>query len=293
MATKKDIVVCAGEGQPTLKCTGSKLITDFYPSFDMWGKGHTRYCKKCLDKIYDYYYKNSNENDKVALYHTLVQENTPFITEVYDKLSVNMPKVTINKYLTEISKRTQKQTMWSDFSASYFKLVDNTSFEDQEQMKELVKKWGDQCSKAEYEFLEETFRRYTNEDDEEDLSPQRVDLIRDLCNYRLILRKINDSTYDGDLSQEKCQSQIASLLKTLKLDNFEVKKKKSDVEQLLEYRIWEIENTKPAELFDKEEYKDFFDIHKDWGKDILRCVKNLLIGSKEYPKITRDNSDKY
>jgi hypothetical protein len=49
-------------------------------------------------------------------------------------------------------------------------------------MKELSKKWGDQCSKAEYEFLEETFKRYTDEDDEEDLSPQRVDLIRDLCN---------------------------------------------------------------------------------------------------------------
>ena len=287
MATKKDLITCAGEGQSLLKCTGNKTESDFYSTFNMWGNGHSRYCKKCLDKIYDYYYKNSNENDKVALYHTLVQENTPFITEVYDKLSVNMPKVTVNKYLTEINKRTQKQTMWSDFSASDFKLVDNTSFEDQEEMKKLSKKWGDQC-----EFLEETFKRYTNDDDEEDLSPQRVDLIRDLCNYRLILRKINDSTYDGDMTQEKVQSQIANLLKTLKLDNFEVKKKKSEVEQLLEYRIWEIENTKPAELFDKEEYKDFFDIHKDWGKDILRCVKNLLVGSKEYPKITRD-SDKY
>ena len=131
MAVKKDLITCAGEGQSLLKCTGNKTESDFYNTFNMWGNGHTRYCKKCLDKIYDYYYKNSNENDKVALYHTLVQENTPFITEVYDKLSVNMPKVTINKYLTEIAKRTQKQTMWSDFSASDFKLVDNTSFEDQ------------------------------------------------------------------------------------------------------------------------------------------------------------------
>lgn len=292
MATKKDIITCAGEGQSLLKCTGGKTESDFYTTFNMWGKGHSCYCKKCLDKIYEYYYKNSGENDKVALYHTLIQENVPFITEVYDKFSAKYGKVTINKYLTEVSSRNQKQTMWADFSASDFKLIDTDGFESQEEMKELVKKWGDQCSKAEYEFLEETFKRYTNEDDEEDLSPQRVDLIRDLCNYRLILRKINDGTYSGDMTQEKVQSQIASLLKTLKLDNFEVKKKKSETEQLLEYRIWEIENTRPAELFDKEEYKDFFDIHKDWGKDILRCVKNLLVGSKEYPKITRD-SDKY
>lgn len=287
----KDKITCLGEGQPDLKCTGNKLVSDFYPSFNKWGNGHSRYCKKCLDKIYDYYYKNSGENDKIALYYTLVQENVPFITEIYDKLSVKYGRVSINKYMTEISNRTQKQNVWIDFSSSDFKLVDN-AFENQEEMKELVKKWGDQCSKAEYEFLEETFKRYTNEDDEEDLSPQRIDLIRDLCNYRLILRKINDGTYGGDMTQEKVQSQIANLLKTLKLDNFEVKKKKSDIEKLLEYRAWEIENTKPAELFDKEEYKDFFDIHKDWGKDILRCVKNLLVGSKEYPKITRDN-DKY
>ena len=292
MAAKKDVITCAGEGQSLLKCTGGKVETDFYPTFNMWGKGRSCYCKKCLDKIYDYYYKNSNENDKVALYYTLVQINTPFITEIYDKLSVNMPKVTINKYMAEFIKRTQKQTMWADFSASDFKLVEDGGFQDQEEMKELVKKWGDQCSKAEYEFLEETFKRYTNEDDEEDLSPQRIDLIRDLCNYRLILRKINDSTYSGDMTQEKCQSQIANLLKTLKLDNFEVKKKKSDIEKILEYQIWEIENTEPAEVVDKEEYKDFLNIQSSWGNSILRCVKNILSNSKEYPNITRE-SPKY
>ena len=82
MATKKDIVLCLGEGQPTLKCTGNKLISDFYPSFNMWGNGHSTYCKKCLDKIYDYYYKSSGENDKVDFYPTLINENVPFITEI-------------------------------------------------------------------------------------------------------------------------------------------------------------------------------------------------------------------
>ena len=53
---KKDLIICAGEGQSLLKCTGGKVESDFYPSFNMWGNGHTKYCKKCLDKIYDYYY---------------------------------------------------------------------------------------------------------------------------------------------------------------------------------------------------------------------------------------------
>lgn len=288
----KERLLCLGEGQSTLKCTGNKLITDFYSTFNMWGNGHSRYCKKCLDKIYDYYYKNSNDNDKLALYYTLIQENVPFITEIYDKLSSKYGKVTINRYMTEFSSKTQKQNIWSDFSISDFRLIDTDGFENQEEMKELIKKWGDQCNKSEYEFLEETFKRYTSDDEEEELSPQRIDLIRDLCNYRLILRKINDGTYDGDMTQEKVQSQIANLLKTLKLDNFEVKKKKSDIEKILEYQIWEIENTEPAEVVDKDEYKDYLNIQSSWGNSILRCVKNILSNSKEYPNITRE-SPKY
>ena len=46
---------------------------------------------------------------------------------------------------------------------------------------------------------------------------------------------------------------------------------------------------KRKKLLDKEEYKDYLDIEKDWGKHILRAVKNLLTGSKDYPKITKDS----
>ena len=42
-------------------------------------------------------------------------------------------------------------------------------------------------------------------------------------------------------------------------------------------------------MVDKEEYKDYLNIEKDWGKHILRAVKNLLTGSKDYPKITKDS----
>ena len=287
---KKDLIVCAGEGQSLLKCTGGKLEADFYPSFNMWGNGHTKYCKKCLDKIYDYYYKNSGENDKVALYHTLVQENIPFITEIYDKLSVNMPKVTINKYCTELAKRTQKETMWNDFSASDFKLVDNGSFKDQEELKELIKKWGD-GSKADYEFLEETYDRYTEDLDE--LSVAQQDLFRDLCRDRLLLRKINDGVYIGDETLDKVQSRISKTMSKLKIDNFAEKKEYTISEQLMFNKIAQIELTKPADLYkEPKKYKDFNKVRKYYQDICLRALKNCLIGTKEF-NVNMDDLSEY
>ena len=117
-----------------------------------------------------------------------------------------------------------------------------------------------------------------------------MDLYKDLCLNRLTLRKINDNRYTGEETIDKVQSRTAKIMSILKIDQFEIAKKKSDIERILERQIWEIENTEPAELVDKEEYKDFLNIESDWGKGILRCVKNLLIGSKDYPNITRENS---
>ena len=287
MAGKK--IVCTGEGQPTLKCTGNKTESDFYTTFNMWGNGHSRYCKKCLDKIYDYYYKNSGENDKVALYHTLVQENTPFITDIYDKLKPKIGKVTPNKYFTELSKMQAKQALWNDFSASDFKLVENESFAD-EQMVKWEKNWGAQTIEG-YKFLDETYDKYLDSFDE--MSTAQQDLLRDLCTYRWILRQINDGNYAGDLNQEKVQAQISKLLSILKLDNFAEKKEYTLSEQLIFNKIAQIELTKPADLYkEPTKYKDFNKVRKYYQDICLRALKNCLIGTKEF-NVDMDNLNEY
>lgn len=286
---KSDIIPCFGEGQPTLKCTGSKIINDFYSTFNMWGKGHSTYCKKCLDKIYDYYYKNSGENDKLALYYTLVQENTPFITDIYDKLKSKCGKVTINRYMTELSKMTQKQSLWQDFSASDFKLIDNESMSDP-QMQEWEKNWGSQTIEG-YKFLDETYNKYADELDE--LTVAQKDLLKDLANYRWILRQINDGTYVGELSQEKVQSQIGKLLNTLKLDNFAEKKVLTLSEQLITDKIAQIELTEPADFYkEPAKYKDFNGLRKYYKDVCLRPLLNTLCGNKDFD-INVDDLSKY
>ena len=290
MATKLNIIPCAGEGQNLLKCMGNRQEKDFYPSFNMWGSGHTHYCRKCLDKIYEYYYKNSNANDKLALYYTLIQENIPFITELYDRLKPKYGKVTPNKYIQEYSKTTQKQSVWSDFSASDFKLIDTDGFANQEEMKVLVKKWGD-GSKSDYDFLEETFERYTN--GREELSSSEEDLFRDLCRDRLLLRKINDGTYVGDETLDKVQSRLAKIMSTLKIDRFEEKKVLTLSEQTLFEKIRLCDKNNVEDIYSKPTKNyDLNKIQYYTEKFSLRPLANMLVGHRDF-SVNLDNIEEY
>lgn len=297
MATKKEVLICRGVNSPLLKCVGTKLETDFYDNWNVWDGKKTCFCKDCLNKIFNIYMEQSN-SEKVALYYTCMQINLPFMNEIYNILSNKVDKngkpqkVNISKYITELQKRKVNKSVWKDFSNTDVTLIGENKVKtfDKDDVSKLEIAWGIQDDIKDYYFLEETFKRYT--ENREELNPQQEDLFRDLSRDRLLLRKINDGRYNGDETIDKVQSRISKLMGILKLDQFEQPKKKSDIEKILEHQIWEIENEEPAEVIDKNEYSDFLDINKNWGKHILRCVKNLLVGSKEYPNITRD-SDKY
>lgn len=295
MANRKNILICRGVNTPNLNCTGTKLDTDFFDSWSQWDGYKVCFCKNCLNKIYDNYLKKSN-SEKVALYYTCLQINVPFMKEVYKsciKYDKNgfQQKVTINKYITELTKNYSiKKDIWNDFSVTDINLLeeDKVSNVDKEKMDSLEDKWGIQDDIKDYDFLENTFERYTQE--VEFVNSQQEDLYRDLCRDRLLLRKINDNRYGGEETIDKVQNRISKTMSILKIDQFSAKQKKTDIERIIEKQIWEIENTEPSEVVDKNEYKDFLDINKSWGKSILRSVKNLLVGSKEYPHITRESS---
>lgn len=302
MAVKKESIrMCKGHNSLLLKCLGEKKESDFYACWSEFTDGKTIYCKDCCNKIFEYYVNNGC-SEKMALYYTLLKIDQPFIKEVYENILEKKNKmgnpvgVSINTYLAELHRSSIKKEIWKDSSCTdVTNIVEFDSKvasveEKKEKLLTLEKIWGKQDDFEDYDFLEDTFDRYTSDRDE--LDPRQSDLFRDLCRDRLLLRKINDGRYGGEESIDKVQARVSKLMGTLKIDQFEQLKKKSDVEKIIEYQIWEIENTEPAEVIDKNEYADFLDIKKNWGQNILRCVKNLLVGSKEFPNITRE-SDKY
>lgn len=287
MASK--VRLCKGHNAPLLNCSGDVIETEFYNSWSKFSDGKVPYCKKCLQKIFEYY-KNETNSEKTAAYFTLIKIDTPLIEEIFDSVVNKKGSFNLSTYMTELQKRDSNKDIWQDFSGTDVELKDisevKTIAERKKELESLEKKWGIQDCIEDYDFLEETFNRYTN--NIKFVNPQQEDLYKDLCRDRLLLRKINDNRYGGEETIDKVQNRISKTMSTLKLDLFEKQVEKSDIEKILEKQIWEIENTEPAEVVDKNEYKDFLNIESDWGNHILRAIRNLLTGSKDYPNITKD-----
>lgn len=304
MAVKKaeNVTLCMGHNSPTLQCIGLKKDSEYFKSwspFHQWDSEHkdTRvpYCKDCCNKIFQYYL-DETKSAKTALYYTLMKIDTPFIKEVYEKVNerslsgdVNGKKISINigTYMNTLRKYTKNKEIWSDFSATDVDITEvdskiQTAEIKQKEMDKFMLDWGDQPNLEDYQFLEYRYSIYT---DGIELTPSQETLYRKLCLAELSARR-KEANQD---SAKEDTEQIMKLMAKLKIDNFEEKKDKTDIERILEKQIWEIENTEPAEMVDKEEYKDYLNIEKDWGKHILRAVKNLLTGSKDYPNITKDS----
>lgn len=154
---------------------------------------------------------------------------------------------------------------------------------DIDDLEALELKWGKYDDPEAYRFLERTLDEYT-----EDLYEVDNNLLaryKDLCILEYIKRKTQEK---GDISEiAKVQDRIDKQLKLLKLDEFQTNTQTED-EKHIEYICWEIENTRPAECEDLEKYKDFSGFGKTM-EHIMRCCKNLVCGSKDYPDLPRDD----
>ena len=291
-----EVTLCMGHNTPMLQCVGLKKNTEYFISWSPFhANGRVPYCKECCNKMFQYYL-DETKSAQSALYYTLMKMDVPFIKDIYEKVNemsvsgdVNGRKtaISIGSYMNTIRKYTKNKEIWSDFSATD---VDISDIDSKIQTREVKKKemdkfildWGQQPNLEDYQFLEYRYDVYT---EGRELTPSQETLYRKLCLAELSARR---KEANQDSSKEDTE-QIMKLMSKLKIDNFEEKKEKSDIERILEKQIWEIENTEPAEVVSKEEYKDYLNIEKDWGKHILRAVKNLLTGSKDYPMITKDS----
>ena len=295
MAKKIEKVrLCKGHNSPLLNCLGDMRESEFYASWSKFTDGKVPYCKTCVNKIYEYYLQETG-SDKTALYFTLMKLDIPFIEEVYNSIA-EKKAVTISTYITTLQRRTTCQEIWSDFTATDVKLDENevhiqTVDDKKRELDNLERTWGKQDCVEDYDFLEDTFKRYTQGVDF--INPQQEDLYKDLCRDRLLLRKINDNRYSGEESLDKVQNRISKTMAILKLDQFEENKPKTISEQLMFTKIAQIEQTKPADLYkEPKKYKDFNKIKMYYKDLVLRPLLNTLVGSKDF-NIDIDDVGKY
>lgn len=317
MAVTYKMLPCKGHNSPILKCIGMKKWdekgSEFYKSNSKFAYfpaelqkrgqepvGLIPYCKECVQKIFEHYFNESN-NFQLAVYYTCQKIDIPFILELFDgifkeyketksaKEYTDLTKKYMSVYITNYNKASVRYKDKTDFSFSDSDMSTiDVKIESREKAKQELDRfkldWGNQNNDEDYAFLEYRYDVYT---DGKSLTPAQESLYRQLCLVELAKRRKEDSK---DSTKEE-QDMMIKLMTQLKINNFNEDKEKSEIDRIIEKQIWEIENTEPCELVDKEEYKDFLDLGKNWGKHILRATKNLLVGSKDYPDITKDNWD--
>lgn len=146
----------------------------------------------------------------------------------------------------------------------------------------MHKRWGELGNLGDYIFLEDTYKDYTN--DMIDVDSNTEKRYRDLCIAELQKRRAQES---GDTAETaKAQKNVNELLKLLKLDDFK-SNQKDEEEKFIERMCWRIENTKPAECEELDKYRDVAGFEKTW-EHIMRSVRNLIAGTKDYPDIPKE-----
>jgi hypothetical protein len=151
------------EKKKCLKCQNYKPLKEYYVSFsDIHADGKIPYCKQCLQEmIIDD--KGQINIDKVR--DTLRKIDRPFIQTLWDS-AVEDEKDTFGTYIKNIQMRQNRDLTWADsdeFKKGYSdsSKVNNDNFKSSEDqnLDELMEKWGYGYSEEEYHLFEKKWNK--------------------------------------------------------------------------------------------------------------------------------------
>lgn len=283
MARKPTLIYCPC-------CKTEQPISHFYPAYGRQWQETVPLCIDCCDaKLKEY---SEIVGEPSALYTVLGEIGIPYIRDVYQEVvdsrnrGGSKPKV-VGAYIKRLQRYSTIYNGFWDSDVELSELMKREARDRREgsmDMNEMQRIWGkfqlEEMNEA-YEFLEQTFIDYTS-DIELDANLEKR--YRDLCKAEYRLRKAYESGDTQEIS--KAQANLQSLLKLLKLDNFQANEK-DEREKFIDRLAWMIEQTEPAEEEDREKYRDIAGFEQAF-KNIMRSMRNLIAGTKEYPDIPRE-----
>lgn len=247
-------------------------------------------CRTCLTARFKAY-KSILNSDGGALWCICSEVSYPVIKKYYDMALEKQGTDTRNLFMIyhsilkdegfQINGFWQSDMMLDDIIELDTKTDEMT--EDKEKAIDLAEQeriWG-KFEEEDYELLNSFFDMYTQDLPNMDAALELR--YRDLCKAELRKRKADEN---GDISEiSKAEESLRKNMALLKLDKFQ-DNKQSDVEKHIERMCWMIENTKPCECEDLEKYKDFSGFDINWT-EIMRCMRNLIANSRDYPNIAK------
>ena len=282
-----------------MACEQEKPCTAFYkspnPLYD-----YVPLCNQCRNERLATYNKVA-KTDGGGLWILLMELGIPFISSVWKETEEDLKGpfgrgVKPNSFVRYMEHLEESGIEVQGIWQSDVMLTDLVDFASeakeakklQVEVDKLIRIWGRFTTKDgsidqdAYLFLENSFENYTQELTEMDVNTENR--YRDLCRCELQLRRANESGDANDIS--KAQDRLNKQLKLLNLDTFS-NNMKSEQEKFIDRIAWMIEETEPAEEEDRKKYRDIAGYEKSFG-EIMRSMKNLLTGSRDFPNIPVD-----
>lgn len=252
-------------------------------------------CKMCCkEKLKTYTEITGSES--AAFWLVLAELGVPFIKKAWDNFQSFKATATANTDLIMAYLRTLSEMeiridgFWqSDVMLDMLmdSLVDRENDREELDLVEQQKIWGKFVSDGKldieaYQFLNETFEDYTK--DLLDMDTNLEKRYRDLAKAELRKRQADEA---GDIQEiAKAQDNLKKILDMLKLTDFQ-SKQMSDEKRAFEYNVSLVENFRPAECEQLQEYLDKVGYEKEKAI-LMRSIRNAVAETREYPDIPKE-----
>lgn len=274
-------------------CRTIKSQTEFANGYGAQAGRKVSICKECCNAKLERYKQRVG---KVGAFWLLMAElGIPFIQQVYDvayhasisiKKGAKRPDL-VELYVKKLNLLDMKydgfwdsDTMLDDILDEHKETLDPKL--DLALMNRIWGKYPDDKYAEAYDFLEDRFNEYTK--NILDMDANLTNRYRDLCKAEYQKRVADES---GDIGEiQKAQKVVNDMLALLKLNNFQ-DVAKSDAQIAFEKAIAMIEYTKPAECEELDKYVDMCGHERD-NAEMMRCLRNAIAGTRDYPEIPRD-----
>lgn len=283
-----------------LMCTkhgGRPIALDnFYmacPESLFFGIGYIPICKKCLYEILELYLK-THEDIKVAMYFMCRKIDIAFYHTEFESANRGNRKnivKTFQTYMRLFNSICKTNDKWRPFDYSdYVELERDIGYYgrgkgldikfNEDERKEMAIFWGHGLPDEDYAFLNKEYEEWTTRHKCDDYAEEV--LYKEICMQMLDIRKDRENGADVTKKVEALQKLMTSA-NVKPIDTAAIKT--SESVNALGLWIKDIEMYRPAEYFDdKKRYVDADGFKKYFDRFIVRPLKNLLTGTRDFDK---------
>ena len=247
------------------------------------------YCKNCIKKISDIFtaesLKNSNDYNlasKKTAYKICMLMNIPFIENLFLEMQeTNKIETLIVDYVKKVTSDKQLSVM-TFFDGKIILSEDVASENEYHIMPEQFAFWGNYHKPEDIVFLENEFSGWTTYVTCD--SHQEKMLLREICILTLLIRQ-------KQKIGEKFKEEVEMRDKIIKSAGYEPNQQKKNEDSRFKESfgnfVERIEQTTPAETHD-DLFDDVDNIRGLIGKYLLKPLKNILMGSKDFTDMEVD-----